>query len=578
MRYIITLTLVLILSVSINAQESFLHKKLDTIKASYRTGGEKLDSLDLIFSEKFITTPGSFYANPFGKFGNNYISFFESISKQNRDLKAIEYKYSAIPHLGAYYAFGSKGTQYFVFNYNQSFSKKTHLATQYKRHVASGAFRNNAFSNDEFSIGLLYKGKRLINDLSLSSFKQQRNLSGGIFSFDEIELYGIDYAKVKKNNSSDSISRFLIKTETEYGILKKDSLHKIAFILKNKLVIDKRVFREKDSLLKWYPNSIYIDSFNTRDLSQLSRLDVQSGIRYKNQNTRIELLIDKGYWKYKTLSHQYKNELDFIANLYFENNKWNVQLENQYNIVGANNQFKYSINLAKLGRKVDFLCNINKIGLLPTPMQRAYFTNTLNYNLTDLKLQNTQSAIITLKTKQKQSIILSAYYSNYKNHYFFIKNSWRNDTLNSINHFTLKASGDFSFGLLHIQPNISINLLDKVQLLPKYDLRSRFFISKIFKRPATVLNFGIDVNYNSTYQLMTFDDRIAIFKMNFNNGYFKDYLMLDGFTSLQIDELRMYFKIENLDSFWTNRINSIAMGYPIAPFIMRLGLTWDFFN
>ena len=92
MRYIITLTLVLILSVSINAQESFLHKKLDTIKASYRTGGEKLDSLDLIFSEKFITTPGSFYANPFGKFGNNYISFFESIFKQNRDLKTIEYK------------------------------------------------------------------------------------------------------------------------------------------------------------------------------------------------------------------------------------------------------------------------------------------------------------------------------------------------------------------------------------------------------------------------------------------------------------------------------------------------------
>lgn len=578
MRYIYIFFLIIVLSVSTNAQQSNLCKELDTIKATYRTGGEKIDSIDIFLSEKFITTPGSFLTNPFGKFGNKYISFFEYLYKQHRESNTIDYKYSAIPYLGAYYAFGSKGTQYLVINYNQSFSRKIHLAIQYKRNVATGAFRKSAFSNDLFNIGLLYKGKRLSNDFSFSSFKQQRDLNGGVTSFNEIESYGIDYAGVNKNNSSDSISNFIFKTETEYGILKKDSINRISFVLKNKLEIDKRVFIEKDSLIKWYPNSIFIDSFSTRDLSQLSRLDVQSGIRYKKNKTNIELLIDKGYWKYKTLSHQYKNELDIIANLYFVKNNWNLKFENQYNLLGANNQFKYSINFVKHGRKVDFICNLNKNGLLPSPMQRTYLTNTLSYNLTDLKLQNTQSATFSIKTKKKQSISLLAYYSNYNNHYYFIKNSWRNDTLNSINHLTLKASGDFSFGLLHIQPNISVNIIDKVQLLPKYDLRSRIFVSKKFKRPATVLNFGIDVNYNSTYQLMTFDDRISIFKMNFNNGYYKDYIMLDAFTSVQIDEFRMYFKIENVDSFWSNRINSIAMGYPVAPSLMRLGLTWDFFN
>lgn len=578
MRYIVLLILTFVFSQFINAQKSYLHQTLDTLKATYRTGGKTLDSIDLIYSEKFTSTPGSFTSHPFGKFGNDYVTFFSSLSRQHRLLPVLGFKYASLPHLGTYYAFGSKGTQYLNVEYNQSFSKKIHFSFQYKRNVTTGAFRNNAFSNDFFSIGGLYKGNQFGHVLSISTFKQQRNLNGGISSFTEVEEYGLEYAKVRKQNASDSISMFVINTDSEWNMIKKDSLKTFSIILKNKLEIDKRVFKEKDSLSTLYPNAILFDSLNTRELTQLSRLDNMAGLRIKNQKILFEILIDKGYWKYKTLSTQFIDELDILANLFVNSKTWNLQAENQFNLLGANQQSKHSILFINNGEKINFECNLNQSNLLPTPIQRAYITNTLNYALNDLELQHSQTVRISFKTNTKQSIKLSAFYGNFKNHYYFINDSWTNDTLKSVSQFTFQAKGDFNLGVFHLQPNLTVNFVDKIQLLPKYDLRTRFFISKNFKRPGTTFNIGVDVNYLSKYQLMTFDDRISMYQMNFKNGNYTDYLMLDAFVSMQIDEFRMYLKMENIDSYWISPRNSIAQNYPIVPSIMRLGLTWDFFN
>jgi hypothetical protein len=578
MRHLITFILVIVISLSVQAQESFLHQKLDTLKASNRSGGESLDSIDLVFSEKFSSTPGSFTTNPFGKYNNDYKGFFQSLNSQHRDLQRIGFKYSAIPHLGSYYAFGSKGTQYLVVDYSQSINSKIHLAFNYNRNVASGAYRYNAFTNDFFSFGILYKGYRWNHEIIAATLKQQRNLNGGISSFEEVENYGLEFAKVRKQQTSDSISSYSFKTFSEWGIFKKDSLKGFAFELKNKLVIDKRVFKEKDSLTVWYPNSILFDSLTTRDLTQFSRLDNQFGLRYKNNKLFSELLIDKGLWKYKTHSSQFRNEIDLLANLYYVSDKFVIKSENQQNVVGANQQSKFRALVAFIGDKMNFMVDLNRSNLLPNPMQRIYITNTLNYITNDLKLQQTQSLQVEIKIKRKQSIVFSSFLANYKNKYYFIKDKWRNDTLNSISQLTFQIKGDFCFGLFHVQPNLQLNLVDKVQLLPKYDLRTRFFIAKQFKRPGTSFNLGVDVNYKSTYQLMTFDDRISLYQMNFKNGYYLDYVNLDAFVSMQLDEFRLYFKMENLDSFWTNPKNNIAVNYPIVPTIMRIGLTWDFFN
>ncbi len=578
MRLLITILIMTLFFEPIQAQESYLHRVIDTIKISTRMGGDKLDSIDLIYTEKYITTPSSFHSHPFGKFGNDYFSFFANQFKQNRILQNPVFRYTALPHLGAHYGFGSKGTQYLVVNYDQSFSIKTHFTLSYTRNVATGAFRFNAFANDLFSIGVIHNGDHWSHSVSATTFKQHRNLSGGVSSFDEIIKYGLDFAKVRKQNTSDSLTQLNINTETQYKIQKKDSLNYLSFVFNNNLNIDKRVFREQDSLTIWYPGQILFDTTKTRDLTQLSRLDNQFGILYKKHGFTSTFLIDKGYWIYKTFSQQIRNELDFIAKFNFKKESWLFESKNQLNIVGANNQSSFFVFLNKKGEKCDFSLNINQTNLLPTPMQRVYITNTLSYVLDELKLQHIQTAKLEFKLKTKQAFHFSLFGGNFKNQYYFLKNRWRNDTLRNVSQLSVQIKGDLNYKMVHLQPNLTINFIDKVQLIPKYDLRARLFLSKELKRKGTLINIGTDFNYKSTYQLMTFDDRISLYKMDYQNSYFLDYMNIDAYISMQMDEFRMYFKMENIDNYWNLPNASFVKNYPTSPVIMRLGLTWDFFN
>ncbi|MFN5443676.1 MAG: putative porin [Crocinitomicaceae bacterium] len=578
MRNILSIFILILFFKPIQAQESFLFKRLDTINSSTSIAGKKLDSIDLIFAEKYTTTPGSFYTHPFGRYGNDYSSFFLILANQHRAIDISVFRYSAIPYLGAYYAFGSKGTQYLNIEYQQSFSKKTYFTLTYNRNVATGAFRFNSFANDFFSIGVLHKGKRWSHLVSAASLKQNRSLNGGVVSFNEIVNYGLEFANVRKQKTSDSIAQLEIKTETEFRFSKKDSTNRFAFVLNNKLHIDKRVFREQDSLTVWYPNEILFDSLKTRDLTQLSRLDNQFGIRYKKGGFRATFLMDKGYWLYRTFSYQIKNELDLLANFHFKRNNWSFHSENQLNLIGANSQSSFKLLINRKSDFYEIALRLNQINNLPNPMQRLYITNTLSYSLSELKLQHNQTAKIEFKTNAKQSIYVSLFGGNFQNQYFFLKNRWRNDTLRNISQLTFQIKGDFSSGIFHIQPNLVMNLVDKVQLIPKYDFRTRVFLSKGVKRKSTLFNIGIDLNYKSSYQLMTFDDRISLYKMDLNNSYIDEYTNLDVFASMQMDEFRMYFKVENIDNYWNSIHYTIAENYPVAPIIMRIGLTWDFFN
>ena len=578
MRYLITLILVFISNVTLLSQESYLHIELDTIKANYRTGGYKLDSIDLIYSEKFISTPGSFTTNPFGKFGCAYSSVLINLKEQHREIDPVLFRHAAIPHLGTYYAFGSKGTQYLTVDYNHSFNKKIHFSMQYKRNVAAGAYRFNSFGNDAFSIGLLYLGSRWKHVITTSTFKQQRNLNGGVTSFEEIENFGLEYAKVRKQSTSDSISFLKIRTENEFGLFKKDSLHRFGLIFKNQLIIDKRVFKEKDSLTTWYPNQILFDTLNTRDLTQFSRLDNQMGIRFKNKRIYSEFLLANGYWKYKTSSFQIINEVDLLYNIYFKSHQWSFGSKNQLNLIGAKQQSLFNFIIQRKGDISNLSLILNQSNVIPTPLQRNYITNTLFYSTSNLNLQHSQTATFSIKTNAEQSLCMSLFYGNFQNQYYFINNSWRNDTLTSISQISLNIKGDYNVGLFHFQPNFTFNLIDQVQIVPKYDLRSRLFISKKFKRPGTIFNLGVDINYKSKYQLLTYDDRISLYKLEMDNNFYSDYCMLDAFVSMQLDEFRMYFKMENIDTYWSNPRNTIAENYPIVPSILRLGLTWDFFN
>jgi len=55
-------------------------------------------------------------------------------------------------------------------------------------------------------------------------------------------------------------------------------------------------------------------------------------------------------------------------------------------------------------------------------------------------------------------------------------------------------------------------------------------------------------------------------------------LRLNAFMALSIDEFRFFLKAENLSSLINDPKTRIDTDYPIMPFLIRVGITWDFFN
>ena len=167
-----------------------------------------------------------------------------------------------------------------------------------------------------------------------------------------------------------------------------------------------------------------------------------------------------------------------------------------------------------------------------------------------------------------------------KNNYFFLDNTWRNDTLNSILINNLIFSGAIKLGILHIQPKITITIpSDNFNYIPSSTFNSRIFIKKkMFKAKKMEGVFGTDISWISSYRLMSYTSSMDVFSLENTNMNFNSMMNISAFFGFSLGEFRFYTRLENLGYFWNNPQNQVLIGYPIQKNFIRLGITWDFFN
>jgi hypothetical protein len=171
-------------------------------------------------------------------------------------------------------------------------------------------------------------------------------------------------------------------------------------------------------------------------------------------------------------------------------------------------------------------------------------------------------------------------YSNWSNNYFFIGETWRNDSLKSFgfNQFSLRAN--YRFRIVNIQPNYSFTLSSKdFQIIPMHQIQTRIFIKGgIFKAKKLKAYTGVDLSYVSAYQRVGFSSNTSVFQLDNLTTIDLGYSNLHFFAGFQIDEFKFYVRFENIGYFWNDHNIAVMKNYPIASTQLRVGLTWDFFN
>lgn len=581
MSKLIALILILLPLTSF-AQYNLLFEQNDTLKISHRSGGKEIDSLDNYFTGDFSLTPGGAWNNPFGKYGTDYLSVFNSLQKPLHLPTRLKPHFIALPHLGFAYSFGSKGLQYVHADYQQTFRKNTNLNIRFDKNAygnVKGMMRNTGFDNQAFQVLLNHQSRHYEGLFFLNYIKSKRQLSGGITTDTLIDVYGLDFVPVRKEYANSVQKSFELGSQHAINF-NRDSLFRHGFIYKNRWSIEHREFFEEDFLSGIY-SVINIDSNSTRDQYQIAELSNAGGYFFKSKFIQAEALIQHSYWNYQNLGrNRDTTEIEFQGNIGLRFSKISFQNELSLNLVGALGEWSERLKAEFKQTNWNHALQFEMNSKLPTVFQRNYFANNQAWNLTSLKTMQQTSVKYDVLNLSKWNLNGQIGWKNMKNTYFFLNDTWRNDTLTNIQLFSASVGATWKWKTLNWQPRVTYSIAPNTfDFIPQFDLRSKlFFNKKLFKAKRLDFIIGLDVRYQAGYRLLDYQSNLDLFVIPTQNQVHKPVIELSFFTGVKIDVFRFYFKFENIDYFWNSKTNLQQTGFPVNPNIIRLGLTWDFFN
>lgn len=563
---------------NLNAQstQSLFYSKIDTLYSFSKSGGDKLDSVDFIYSDKHSVLPGGAFNSPFGCYGHDYFNSLDLLSASFRMKQKVVSKFSALPKLSFSYSFGSYGLQILHTDYYQTFRKNIFLTLMYDRYVTTGMVRRNQLSQDLFSMRILHKGKKSENRVEFKSMKLNRELTGGIINDLTYSQFGIESATINKLNATDTLKNYVVETE-HFLNLWGDSVYKNGLFLKNSLLVNQRNYRENGELYNLY--SSFRDSLQTVDKIQFSRLDNEFGYQLYSKRFKFSTALNRGYWRFFTMGSQTRTEWDVRSNVVAQlTNAFEISLKLNVNLIGADFQRNLELNLVKKGTDFSHFLNGGWSELLPNPDQRTYFSNTLDFQIDQPELQKNLFLSYRLSSNKKD-FTLSIGFKSMKDYYFFDGLTWSNDLFSSVSLFYTNMVKTFKWNSFHVQPNLTLTSLSGIdQVIPKFDFRGRFFWKKrVFTNKMEVL-VGTDVYSRSNYNAFLYEDRLALYTISPVKSNVQPIVQFDVLFAVNIDEFRFYFKAENLNDYINQQKVFVVKNYPISPSIFRLGFTWDFVN
>ena len=96
-----------------------------------------------------------------------------------------------------------------------------------------------------------------------------------------------------------------------------------------------------------------------------------------------------------------------------------------------------------------------------------------------------------------------------------------------------------------------------------------------FKGKPMLVNIGATFNYFSKYKANAYNPLLAEFTIQ--NSQEIGFPSVDVFFNAQVRRTRLYFKIDNVTSGFTEKNYFSAPNYPYRDFTIRFGLVWNWF-
>jgi hypothetical protein len=558
--------------------QQFNYLTIDTLSPDKAT--TYLDTVDLLLTDGIRNVP----ANGYGS-GNYHLTFQTLTSNHGLQLASgftpleRRYTFCAIPYLAVQYGFGSKNTQYAGLRYQQSISPNKHLSLRYKQFKTDGFLRNNQSNAKQVDVRYLHINNSNSTEINATADLDNFGFSGGITDVSLANTYALSSIPVNFENAQSKSNRFQIQFNHHTDLAKDSAVNRgtaFEFGFKTKEV----TYNDEGNLAGTY-QQINWDSLATRDAFQWNQIDATLSLYEQTKVGYFSAGAFGRYWNY----FNRKNELDTVelgiqGKAYINKKVFNWNTDFNYIVTGAQQGYAL-ISRFNFKKKIwIFSSNINYSNQLPDINQRSVWGN--NYNsLTSIWSKESRLTITSTIGYDLKNQSLQLTYSQFEglNNYFFSNGKWRNDTFKHFSVQAIQLQHEFKLGKINLKTNYSYTT-DKLKLniIPVHALRFRIHYHLSSKQAKISKSIGGEFIIFNDFARIGYTPMVNAFDLSNLTNMLPGRSTANFFMAMQLGSLKGFLRYENIGYFWTDKTYIEQSGYPLAGPMLKIGLSWDFYN
>lgn len=540
-----------------------------------------LDSSDIQKSDYASVIDGGFSLMNGSSFSGKKIMnriLGHGIAEDNMEFQP--YRFSAIPYLGFTFGFGAQGSTNITANYAQAFSDSALLNINYVQSASSGYLRNSNFKKNNLQVRYRNVGRVYSSRLDAGYFKGVYFHCGGLLDT-IIPGFGLEFQRVAKKNANSEFVNGRVDFQ-QYLDLIPGTSNALGLKFRHIYSIHNRVYNEIDTLSGIYDH-VYYNADTTADQYNLASIENGAGVFYSRKGFTIEGVTSLRYWSYLNFDN-IKDSVEWnvraMTNLEFS--KMKISGSAYINLLGAYNEWMTSGRMQlRFSDKSSFEARMETGAVAPDQFQRFYLANNYQYQLDNIKTQGVISIggridqVIKDSTVNLSGIVHSMTLAN---PYIFEDSIWRNDTIDAVSILGISIKGDVQFWKMAVQPNLNY-YISNAGFIPDYLIGARIlFQARLFSSKKLAFVGGVDLSYRSSISSMSYIPSLDVFDYSANSALAPSRENLHVFANFGVKDFSFYIRAENLAYFWKSESILEMKGYPITPWRLKVGLTWEFFN
>tara|TARA_S200000501_G_C20867726_1_gene762770 strand:- start:3325 stop:5199 length:1875 start_codon:yes stop_codon:yes gene_type:complete len=482
--------------------------------------------------------------------------------------------------LGIY--FGGLGRSKVDFEFSRNINEYWNLTLAINRISSDkqiGTTRNKGDKNIKsssirFNIFHKSKNKKLSHYTDFLSFNHNILGTGGVdLIVDSLPLEFFLYKdfEVRLSDIDNNYKNLKLESYTSYKLAKR-------LVLYNQTKYENEHYTYDDLNLSlnvdFYEN--YLNNISTQDSFKLKNFINRVGIKGASKVINYDLYANLGHYKYHINGLENPLSDIYIGGL-IKYKSPNLNIMSNFEI-RKTSDYRFEVNLKSKILEASYLSALFEPKIFEKIFEGNHYSWNNNFSSSFVNKLNGK---INLENKYITFSPSVNFYTINDYIYYVGDNHVQVDRVINFNQFMV----DLKFNLLNkliifdnkLTYSISSKSAERILNFPKYHLHSKLYYNDIWFKNTIPVQLGTVISYRSKF----YGDAYNPITQNFfvQNEYLLDsYLRFDIFFTMQVNNLRIFLKMNHFNQFNSYDGYFVTPYYPAQKKALDLGIKWYFFN